>query len=313
MSRRTHRPSPIKQFILWSLLACVLIVTALGLYGYFWVQNYLRSDAIRVMLEARLGQLTQGEAKLTTLEWSGPAAYISTASLTPGQPAGWRKVEAEGVQSQVDWSGIREGVWRVPVVAMDWLKIELTPPPSPAVPGATPVVEKAPVLVAVDPPTPAAPPSAPAWLQGWIPQRTDIHKVEVASLEIAPPKGAIGTRLRESKVVAKPAVDAGAWALEGRGGRLLLPGWTDELNLQVVNARLDARALPSTMAQPAGWATAKSRYGASCLSRAVVHGSSPAQSRILNFAMSCRQPGKINCTGCWKQTMRLSLAFSLPS
>lgn len=243
MSRRSHRPSPIKQFILWSLLACVLIVTALGLYGYFWVQSYLRSDAIRVMLEARLGQLAQGEAKLTSLEWSGPAAYISTASLTPGQPTGWRKVEAEGVQSQVDWSGIREGVWRVPVVAMDWLKLELTPPPGPAVQGATPVVVTAPVQAVAEAQAPVAPPSAPAWLQGWIPQRTDVQKVEVASLEVGPPKGAIGTRLREAKVVAKPAVDAGAWALEGRGGKLLLPGWKEELNLQVVNARLDSRAL----------------------------------------------------------------------
>lgn len=243
MSRRSHRPSPIKQFILWSLLACVLIVTALGLYGYFWVQSYLRSDAIRVMLEARLGQLAEGEAKLTTLEWSGPAAYISTASLTPGEPTGWRKVEAEGVQAQVDWSGIREGVWRIPVVAMDWLKLELTPPSVLGVQGATPVVEKAPVSVVADAPTPVPPPSAPAWLQGWIPQRTDVQKVEVASLEVGPPKGAIGTRLREAKLVAKPAVDSGAWALEGREGKLLLPGWKDELNLQVVNARLDSRAL----------------------------------------------------------------------
>lgn len=243
MSRRSHRPSPIKQFILWSLLACILIVAALSLYGYFWVQNYLRSDAIRVMLEARLGQLAEGEAKLTTLEWSGPAAYISTASLTPGQPTGWRNVEAEGVQAQVDWSGIREGVWRVPVVAIDWLKLELTPPPVPAVQGATPAVVTAPVHSATESAPPVAPSPAPAWLQGWIPRRTDVQKVEVASLEVGPPKGAIGTRLRETKVVAKPAVDAGAWALEGRGGKLLLPGWKEELNLQVVNARLDSRAL----------------------------------------------------------------------
>ena len=242
MSRARKSPNRIKQFILWSLLLVVGIAASGALYGYFWLQNYLRSDAIRVMVEQRLSHLGKGEAKIATLEWSGPIAYTSTASLAPSQPAGWTKLEAEGVQTTMDWSGIRQGTWKVTSINADWLRIALPAPAQLPVSNVAPL--PSPQEVKNDQgPTRAYGSDAPVWLRSWLPQKTEIDRVEIAALQVAPPKGVPGLRLDDPQVVAKPTNDLIAWDLQSQGGKLSLPGWKAPLELKQVRARIDARAL----------------------------------------------------------------------
>jgi hypothetical protein len=243
-----------KRLLLWSFFVLLIVGGGAALGGYLWLQNYLKSDAIRVQLEERLGSMVRGRAELATLEWSGNVVYMAQGSLTPDSPLGWHRVRAEGVQAHVDWSGLREQVVRVPALSVDWLQVEMpaTGPgrtPDPA--GTTGNLETE--ADSLPPASPSSAPLVPGWLQGWLPRRTEIDRVEVGALQVGssgsrgkaggPKSSAGGVQLREVRVIAQPATDEGAWTLAGEGGELALPDFREPFELQTLRTRLDGRAL----------------------------------------------------------------------
>ncbi len=231
MKRRKKNPSIVPRILLWGFLLAVLTVGGAGLYGYVWIQRYIKSPAFQQMLAQQLGDAVKGDATLETLNWSGPYVYVSKAGVTPRGAQGWKLIEGEGVQATLDFQAARSGTWRVTRIHMDRLRMDLR--------SVAEVPQELPSDTTLD----TSPPSMPGWLKRWLPTRTQIDDVHVDRFDLVPAPGTAGVSVKELHLTAKPATDAGAWMLRGSNGTLTLPGIKEPFRVASTSARLDARAL----------------------------------------------------------------------
>ena len=124
MKPRKNKKGSLGRLLLWGFVIVLVAVLGVGAYGYFWVHDYLQSDAFRVMLSRQLGRETNSEANLETLSLNGPTLYVSEADLTSKAPRGWKHIHASGLRANVDWNAARQGVWKVTHLAGDRLQLQ---------------------------------------------------------------------------------------------------------------------------------------------------------------------------------------------
>lgn len=226
------------RLILWGFLILVTGVLAAGLYGYVWVKGYLKSEDFRTQLATQLGRAAKAEAKIDGLSWTGPNVHIPKASLTPRATQGWKLIEGDGIQATLDFGAIRDGVWHLPRISADMVRLDMR--------NASEIPPNLPPEF--DTPTTS---SIPGWLRRWIPTRTKIDEVHVQTFDFTPAQGG-GVSAAGLTVVAKPANDEGAWNLRAEGGKLTLPGLKEPLRITSANVRFDSKALVFNDAL-AGW------------------------------------------------------------
>ncbi|HSI63061.1 MAG TPA: hypothetical protein VLE43_08075 [Candidatus Saccharimonadia bacterium] len=231
MKRRKKKPSLILRILLWGFLLAVLTVGGAGVYGYVWIQRYIKSPAFQQMLAKQLGDAVKGDATLETLNWSGPNVYVSKAGVTPKGAQGWKLIEGEGVQATVDFQAARSGTWRVTRINMDRLRMDLR--------SVAEIPQELPSDTTLD----TAPPSMPGWLKRWLPTRTQIDEITIGRFDLLPAGGTDGVSVKELQLTAKPATDPGAWMLRGSDGTLTLPGVKEPFRVSSTSARLDTRSL----------------------------------------------------------------------
>lgn len=232
MRKRAKKKSWLTRILLWTGVLLMIGLLGSALYAYVWMQSFIKSDAFRVMLAAQLSRATGSTASLEALNWSGNSLFVPKATLLPEHGQAWKQIEADGVQSGLDFSGIRRGVWSIPNISMDWLRMEMRDPQTP--PAATEPTSD---------PTSLIKPHAPSWFSAWIPKRTEIGNVEVQSFEFTPAKDTSGVRVTGLKLNAKPASDNGAWLLRGTDGKLILTGVEEPFRITSTSARLDAKLM----------------------------------------------------------------------
>ncbi|MEY4484904.1 MAG: hypothetical protein RL693_2356, partial [Verrucomicrobiota bacterium] len=179
----------------------------------------------------QLGNATDSRVDVENFSWAGDNLYLAKAVFSPSKTRGWKQIEAEGVQSTVDWSDARKGLVRVPVISMDWLRVDLS--------SIHDAVKEAPAEFEPAP----APPAIPGWLKGWIPNRTEIGKVEVQSFELTPAKDNPMVMVTGMRLTGKPATDEGAWILSGEAGEIRFAGQDKPFRITSINTRMDARSL----------------------------------------------------------------------
>lgn len=211
-----------------------------GVVVYFsasaWIQNYLRSDACRELLARRIGDAAKARCEIEPVSWSGWNVYSAGVTLESESAAGWKRIEGEGVQSSLDWSGVRRGEWHVPAINFDRLRVSL---PEPA---KTSVVPAAPASVPVEVENVASEPAVPSWIRRRLPTRTVIDELDVHTFDLQPFMPGAGVTVAGVHLKARPASDEGAWKINGDGGQVLLPGLSEPFRLGAAAARLDARA-----------------------------------------------------------------------
>ena len=235
MARRKKKSNGLLRFLLWAGGISVVVALAVFGLGYMWVQNYLHSPAFRDLLAKNLGKATHSRVDLSDLTLTGSSLYVPKAGLDPDHPGGWKAVEADGIQATLDLSTWRQGVWSVPRVDIDWLRLELASRKDTA---AQPPVTEQEVEEAKE----KGAESLPGWLRGWIPQRTEVSSVNVQSFELLPPTGG-QLALSEMKLNAKPATGETTWLLRGEGGTLHVPGVAEPFKVTSVSASVDGRNL----------------------------------------------------------------------
>lgn len=197
-----------------------------------WVQNYLKSDACRLMLAGQIGGSLHSRVAIEPMTWSGANVFSGKITLDPLDGQGWKQIEADGVQATLDRNAAWHGVWKVPSISVEWLRMEMR--------SDSEMPQQVAVGIEAEP---APPPRAPTWWSRWLPKRTEIGEVEVQNFELKPPAPDAGVAIMTMKLSARPAVDDGAWLLRGEGGKILLPQIKDALRLTSASARLDAKTL----------------------------------------------------------------------
>lgn len=231
MKRRQNKMNPLVKMLLWGVLIVVAGVGAAGVYGYYWMQGYLKSPAFRGMVARQVGQAAKADATIDEWSWTGPNVFVPRAGLTPKAGQSWKLIEGEGLQASVDFQAARRGLWQVTRISLDRLTMNMRAVED--IPQTLP-----PEAVAVE----TAPPSMPGWLRRWLPTRTQIDVVDVETFDLVP-ADASGVRVEGLKLQAKPAVDEGAWLIRSGEGKLTLPGVAEPFRLSSGNIRLDTRAL----------------------------------------------------------------------
>jgi hypothetical protein len=229
-SAKGSSPKILLRFILWSVLIVVVALLGAGLYGYTWIQNYIKSDAFRAQLATQIGRATKADAEVEPLTWSGPDVHVNQVTLTPKAAQGWKNINANGIQATLDFGAARDGVWRVTRLSTDTLQMGMRAETE--IPKNLPMEFEEHVASGI-----------PQWLRGWIPSRTQIDDVQIQTFDLLPPAGTPGVAATGITVSGKPANDTGAWQLRGQGGKLSLPALREPLRLTSVNARLDDKAI----------------------------------------------------------------------
>lgn len=220
---------------LWFLLAggAILAVSAY-LAASTWVKHFLQSDACREMLERRIGGAAHARCELGPVTWAGWNAYSAGATLQAEGGAGWRWIEVDGLQASLDLSGLRRGVWLVPEIGLDWLRVSMRG-------GQTQTGSK-----------PAPPPSetdremrdrgAPVWVRRWLPTRAEVGEVDVRRFDLKPLAQGGGVTVEGVHIKARPAAEQGVWRMNGNEGRVLVPGVAEPFRLGSAAARVDPKS-----------------------------------------------------------------------
>ncbi len=230
MKRHRKKSSPLLRLMLWGLGTLAVLAAVAGVVGYYWVQSYLESAAFREMLARKVGNAAHANVTLTNLQWSGSTMLIPRMELQATGMQGWRSVEADGIQTTVNFRSARQGVLQVPRVALDRLRLQLR--------------SAAEIPAHVPPPasTESDEMAVPGWLKPWLPSKVQVDEVEVTTVDLVPADQG-GLTISRLKFSAKPSVDEGAWLLQAGGGDLTVPGMKDPIQVITASARLDRRAL----------------------------------------------------------------------
>ncbi|CAN5789730.1 hypothetical protein BH11VER1_BH11VER1_23520 [soil metagenome] len=231
MKKSSKKNTLFGRILLWGTIIIVLGLSGFALFGYIWVNRYIKSDAFRDLIVRQLGMATDSQVAVENFSWAGDNLYLAKSVFSPREIRGWKQIEAEGVQSTVDWSDARKGLVRIPIISMDWLRVDLSSIND---------------TVKVDPSefeATSAPPAIPGWLKGWIPNRTEIGKVEVESFELTPAKDNPIVTVTGMRLTGKPAKDEGAWILRGESGEIRFAGQDKPFRVTSINTRMDARSL----------------------------------------------------------------------
>jgi hypothetical protein len=230
MKKRSQKKGGFLRVLLWSSALLILLAVGTAVYAWSWVQSYMRSPAFTQLIAKQLGRAAKAEAEIEPLAWSGSNVYGPRVSLKPAFSAGWRSIEAEGVQAALDFDAVRHGVWHVSKVDVDHLRLNTGRVNET---GASPTVAS----------ESAPPAAAPGWLRSWLPSKTEIGDVIVQTLDVTPDRSEAGVSLTNVRVTAHSGADEGAWLLRGEGGKLNAPGLSEPFRITSISSRVDAKAL----------------------------------------------------------------------
>jgi hypothetical protein len=230
MKRRRQKSSPLATLLMWTLLIVLVAVGGIALYGYLWMQSYLKSDRFSHLVARELSSATQSKVNLEGFTWSNPNAFASAITLQPKRAQGWSQVKADSVQAGLDWSTFRQGVWSVPEIRIGNLEIIQGTSAKKGV--------ELPDAEAETPPTD----EAPAWIKRWLPSRTEIGELDVNDFDLKPVEKP-GVEVKNLHLVARPGTDTQQWNLKAKDGELFLTAFTAAFRVKSLNAGLSEQAL----------------------------------------------------------------------
>ncbi len=206
--------NPLKFVLITCGALLVLLVVGL-LSAKSMLNGWLRGEGFRDWLAQRAAQVLRSEITLGELEWQGSEVYTKRFAALGREDAGFAELNLDGVRARP--GGIADRAVRVAEVTVNRLDLRF----SPKHPGGAAPPGEAPAGALVARPAPAL----PAWLANYLPDRVEIDEIAVASVrvEVERQAGAVFL-LQGTKAVFEPDFRTGFWAIEGTGGKVVLPG-----------------------------------------------------------------------------------------
>ncbi len=234
MRTRPTRQSPsLGRFGRIALISCGALA-ALLMVGYFagkaWVESYLRSEAFRTFVNAKVGTTLRGEAEFAPFTFTGLNVYSDGVRALGYEDAPFAEVKIDQLHAQLSLRRFFEKVWQIEEVEAQRLTLRLD---------GTRLTRPA----TIPAPTVAAAPTESRKTKGsgWLPNRVEVGSAIVKELNVewgdVPSKagGLHGLSLR-----ATPA--AGGWDLDGHGGTIVTAG-LPTLDISSISVRQRDRAL----------------------------------------------------------------------
>jgi len=205
-------------------IGCGLVV--LGFLGYFcasiWLNNYLRGEAFRTLLNTKTSALFAAEGAYTPIQRQGFSFYSDTyeAKGLPGTAI--RTLGAEQIRAEFEPAAVFHGAWRVSALQIQRVRAVLDFPGAFRAPSPSRVANAVPDLALS--PYPTLPSTARPW---WVPERFELQqaRIEEAALAWTLPgtDRPSGGSLRQMRLVVEPS--GPDWIATGLGGFLEQEGF----------------------------------------------------------------------------------------
>ncbi len=208
MSRRSRkRASGVKSNKL-GIIAVLLLITAVVGVGvvHSMVRNYLRSEGFRVLLSEKVSDAANVEGEFSAFRWDGLA--VDTDSYQAGGKGLIRKMELEGLHTEVGLGKIWDGVWQIQGSRVREIDIVLDTqaPPTP------------PKAVVIDEVT-----MQPKEKKSWMPSEFELEKIDIQELNLVALLESGQVSLTRAQVQVKPVTRNRAYDISLAGGTLNVP------------------------------------------------------------------------------------------
>ncbi len=210
----------------------VALLVVLYFAGKAWAEAYLRSDAFRTFLNAKVGTTLRGEAEFAPFTFNGLNVYTDGVRAQGYEDAPFSEIRLDQLRASFSLSRFFEKVWQIEEVEAQSLTVRLdgtrlTHPPS--VPALPPTVTS----------KPAEPGKSKS--SGWLPNRVEIGNATIKELNLEwgdiPAKAG---SLRGLFLHAAPA--SGGWDIDGHGGKIVSAG-LPTLDIGAITVRQRDRSL----------------------------------------------------------------------
>ena len=232
--RGSRRPAPrrLPTTLAW-LVGTAAALALAALIALRWgISHYLSSGAFVGQLERTLDQSLGAHCRLDGLSWQDPAIYAASFSAQGSDGAPFRSGALSDLRAEVDSGALWDRVWKVRHVKVAQMSLDFSP--------ATP-------LPAPPPSDLPSPPSAPGWLQNWLPNRAELGPVTVDRFDFvrSSPEGLPALSGHSFALVLQPNLLTRSTSLEARSGQVRLLDLPHPLLVDRLRAtlRLDGAAL----------------------------------------------------------------------
>ncbi len=206
--RRGARPLLVRLAV--ALVIGLVVASGVAVLGFrAWLDRYLGSEDFEHLLVRELGKLTHSEVVLGNLTRVGSSFYLDEVELRGYPEATFERVAADRLRLDLDWGGVRRGVWDIQRIEMDRLQVRVGD--ERLDPARRPSADSA-----------ADRDGPPAWLAARMPQRAEIGEVRVDQFSLDVVDEVQELWLRDSRVMMRPNLDAATVRLTGRGGELVM-------------------------------------------------------------------------------------------
>jgi hypothetical protein len=206
------------------VLGAVLVLGAA--IGYGLLRNYLHSDGFRLFLSAEVSKAAGVRGEFAPFRWDGLA--VDTSRFSAEGEGLITVVNADGLHTEVDLSGVRRGVWQLEGARVNRLELTLD------------ARERESATATATPPPPPAQQQevAKARKSGWLPDVVEVGNLTVGELSFraALEQGLVAADGMRVQVNAESGKNA--YRAEVEGGGIRLPwDWAPEVQLENASLR----------------------------------------------------------------------------
>lgn len=247
MSRRARRRQSAPERVWWKRLAWGLVglVLAGAIAVYIGARSYLHSEGFRTFLARKVNAKAGVDGAFKPFEWQGLA--VETDGYAGAGEGRLRRLEVEGLHTEIGLGGIGHGVWQVENTRVRRIHAEID---------ATRRVTGKPE--ADDAPRPPAKKGKKA--PGWLPREVEFHGMTVddVSAGVLTTRGAAS--LSNMAVEVRRDGGADSYKMETSGGLLSLPsGPVREVRLDAARLRYHDDMVYLSKCEASAWSNARLR------------------------------------------------------
>ncbi|MCB1098713.1 MAG: hypothetical protein KDN22_24285 [Verrucomicrobiae bacterium] len=203
------------------LLIGLLLLFAGGYLGFrVFLKNYLHSDAFLAQINRATSRALKVSGGFEPIHWQDSQASSPLFSATGETGAPIRAINARGIEAQLNFRSIWDGIWEITELSVDEANIDLGEH------AANPTIQRLPARE-----TAPAQPASRNFLTSFLPKKTELKlvKIESANLTFPLPGDASSpgeiARAQRLRINARPLGEefSDGHQLSGYGGEIYLP------------------------------------------------------------------------------------------
>ena len=206
-SRRRRKRWTVRSWLTLIGVGLIFVLIIGAIAGYVFVRRYLQSEAFHAEVSKQTGGALRADSSVfAPFEWENLTMSTDNYKAHGGGESFFDEIELRTVRTEISLEGVKRGVWVIPSVRADWMKIDFIKDAESAAERAsetTGSMERGVEVVDED--------GAPLrWPMSMLPNTVELETIDVRSANLRFPlgndrearalgMGAVGERLKDEK------------------------------------------------------------------------------------------------------------------